>query len=73
MPVEIIWNIFKTLFFLTASIFAPSLGEVGGRAMAALLLATVFFLSGVFKKSRKIVGLLLAVSIALVTLNVIIK
>jgi hypothetical protein len=41
------------------------LGEWGGRVMAALLFAMFFFLAGVFKKTRKVVGILLAVFIAL--------
>ncbi len=74
MPLaEIVWNIFKTIFYLTASFFTPSMGEVGGRAMAALLLVTFFFLSGVFRRSRRVAGLLLAVSIALVALSVVIN
>jgi hypothetical protein len=56
-----VWIMFRGLFHLVAELLAVGgLGEWGGRVMAALLFAAFFFLAGVFKKTRRVVGLLLA-------------
>lgn len=72
MPVidySILWAIFKTFFNLVVSVLAMlGLGEWGGRVMAVLLFATLFFLAGAFKKTRKIIGPLLALAIMIVAL-----
>ena len=62
----VIWSALRGVFILIAKLLAVlGLGEWGGRVMAALLFAMFFFLAGVFKKTRKVVGILLAVFIAL--------
>jgi hypothetical protein len=62
----VIWSALRGVFILVAELLAVlGLGEWGGRVMAALLFATFFFLAGAFKKTRKVVGILLAVFIAL--------
>ena len=59
-----LWAVIKTAFYAVASILAAlGLGEAGGRVMAALLFAALFFLTGVFKKTRRVVGPLLAIAI----------
>jgi hypothetical protein len=61
-----VWTALREAFHLVAQLLAMfGLGEWGGRVMAALLFATFFFLAGAFKKTRRVVGILLAVSIAL--------
>ena len=61
-----VWTALRETFHLVAQLLAMSgLGEWGGRVMAALLFATFFFLAGAFKKTRRVVGILLAVLIAL--------
>ena len=62
-----VWTALREAFHLVAQLLAMfGLGEWGGRVMAALLFATFFFLTGAFKKTRKVVGILLAASIVLV-------
>jgi hypothetical protein len=61
-----VWTALREAFHLVAQLLAMfGLGEWGGRVMAALLFATFFFLAGAFKKTRRVVGILLAASIAL--------
>jgi hypothetical protein len=62
----VIWSALRGVFILVAELLAVlGLGEWGGRVMAVLLFATSFFFAGAFKKTRKVVGILLAVFIAL--------
>ena len=64
-----IWAIIKTVFNAIASILSSmGLGEYGVRIVAVLLIATFFFLSGVFKKTRRVIGPLLALVLLLVVL-----
>ena len=61
-----VWTALREAFHLVAQLLAMfGLGKWGGRVMAALLFATFFFLAGAFKKTRRVVGILLAVFIAL--------
>jgi quinol-cytochrome oxidoreductase complex cytochrome b subunit len=70
MPVidfYVIWSALRGVFILVAELLAVlGLGEWGGRVMAALLFATFFFLAGAFKKTRWMVGILLAILFILV-------
>ena len=62
-----VWTALKGVFHLVAQLLAVfGLGEWGGRVMAALLFATFFFLAGVFRKTRRIVGTFLALLFILV-------
>jgi len=62
-----VWTALKGAFHLFAQLLATfGLGEWGGRVMAALLFATFFFLAGVFRKTKRIVGIFLAVLFILV-------
>ncbi len=62
-----VWTALKGAFHLVAQLLAMfGLGEWGGRVMAALLFATFFFLAGVFRKTRRIVGIFLAILLILV-------
>ncbi|MFN7105012.1 MAG: hypothetical protein ACK4M3_00240 [Pyrobaculum sp.] len=64
-----IWQVMREIFHLATSLLAPlGLGEWGGRVMAVWLFTTFFFLAGAFKKSRRIVGPILAVLIVLTIL-----
>ncbi|ACB40421.1 hypothetical protein [Pyrobaculum neutrophilum] len=66
---QLLWGILKGVFNLVAHLLAASgLGEWGGRVMAALLFASFFFMAGVFKRTRKAVGVALAVTIVAVVL-----
>jgi quinol-cytochrome oxidoreductase complex cytochrome b subunit len=62
-----VWTALREAFHLVAQLLAMfGLGEWGGRVMAALLFATFFFLAGTFKKTRRIVGILLALLFMLI-------
>ncbi len=62
-----VWTALREAFHLVAQLLAMfGLGEWGGRVMAALLFATFFFLAGVFRKTRRIVGTFLALLFILV-------
>ncbi|MEM1597873.1 MAG: hypothetical protein QXP31_04095 [Pyrobaculum sp.] len=73
MPVDYyaaVWAALKEVFTLVAGLLAAmGLGEYGGRVVAALLIASFFYLTGVFKKTRRIVGLLLALAVILAVLG----
>ncbi|MFN3804725.1 MAG: hypothetical protein ACK4SY_06690 [Pyrobaculum sp.] len=64
-----VWQVMREIFHLAASLFASlGLSEWGGRVMAAWLFTAFFFLAGAFKKSRRVVGPLLAALIVLTVL-----
>ncbi|MEM0484087.1 MAG: hypothetical protein QW434_05255 [Pyrobaculum sp.] len=64
-----IWTFIKAIFNAIASVLSSmGLGEYGGRVVAVLLLAALFYLSGVFKKTRRVVGPLLALALLIVVL-----
>jgi len=70
MPVidfYVVWTALRGVFHLVAQLLAMfGLGEWGGRVMAALLFAAFFFLAGVFRKTRRLVGIFLAILFILV-------
>jgi len=71
MPLDYssVWYIVKGAFTLLATLFAAlGFGEYGGRVMAALFILSLFYLSGVFKKTRRVVGLALALVIVILVL-----
>ncbi|AFA38682.1 MAG: hypothetical protein QXS00_04100 [Pyrobaculum sp.] len=71
MPVDYgaVWAILKAVFNTVATLLASlGFGEAGGRVAAAVFFASFFFLMGVFRKTRRIVGLLLAATIIILAL-----
>ncbi|MEZ0319320.1 MAG: hypothetical protein ABWK05_04915 [Pyrobaculum sp.] len=72
MPVDYaaVWAVLKAGFNLVAGLLAATgLGEYGGRVVATLLFASFFYLTGAFKRTRRIVGLVLAVAVILAVLG----
>lgn len=63
-----VWEFMRQIFlFLSGILSTFGFGESGGKVMAALLIASLFYLSGVFKKTRFIVGISLALVIVLLS------
>ncbi|MEM1662756.1 MAG: hypothetical protein QXU58_00465 [Pyrobaculum sp.] len=64
-----VWEFIRQGFLLLSTILANlGFGESGGKVMATLLIAAFFYLSGVFKKTRLVVGVSLALAIVLLSI-----
>lgn len=66
---ELVWEFMRLAFNLVANLLAEmGLGTYGGKAMAALLFASFFFIAGAVRRLRRIVGPALAVILVLFVL-----